>query len=187
MFFDDRGEPIITPDRKGRVHHPGTRPIEELLMCEDALFVDFIKKCLVWYPTRRLTPEQGLVHEWILAGLPASIKLHHIQSVKSLAAAAALKDVNNANIDQSNVNDRTTDKSAGHRQFKIKSGSQNQVGNNNYYRAPTHNPNDQINQSKIRHASNERSVDKHRKDNTKFMEATPQKYSGTIKAGSPAM
>ena len=36
----------------------------------DDSFVNFIACCLEWDPTKRLTPEQGLRHEWILKGLP---------------------------------------------------------------------------------------------------------------------
>jgi len=39
----------------------------------DDSFVNFIGSCLEWDPKKRLTPEQGLKHEWILKGLPANV------------------------------------------------------------------------------------------------------------------
>ena len=43
----------------------------------DDSFVSFIAQCLEWDPTKRLTPEQGLRHEWILKGLPANVLIQH--------------------------------------------------------------------------------------------------------------
>jgi dual specificity tyrosine-phosphorylation-regulated kinase 2/3/4 len=39
----------------------------------DAQFVDFIARCLEWDPKIRMTPEEGLQHEWIIKGLPPNI------------------------------------------------------------------------------------------------------------------
>lgn len=43
----------------------------------DDSFVSFIAQCLEWDPTKRLTPEQGLRHEWVLKGLPPNVLLQH--------------------------------------------------------------------------------------------------------------
>lgn len=43
----------------------------------DDSFVNFISMCLEWDPSKRLTPEQGLRHEWILKGLPPNVLLQH--------------------------------------------------------------------------------------------------------------
>ena len=43
----------------------------------DAQFVNFIARCLEWNPKKRLTPEEGLTHEWIVKGLPPNIVLHN--------------------------------------------------------------------------------------------------------------
>mgnify|MGYP002620490073 CR=1 FL=1 len=40
--------------------------VEMFLQCEDEAFVDFVKKCFVYNPNERLTPEQGLLHPWIV-------------------------------------------------------------------------------------------------------------------------
>jgi dual specificity tyrosine-phosphorylation-regulated kinase 2/3/4 len=36
----------------------------------DPLFVNLIARCLEWDPLKRITPDEGLNHEWILKGLP---------------------------------------------------------------------------------------------------------------------
>ena len=43
----------------------------------DDRFVNFIGQCLEWDPKKRLTPDQGLKHEWILKGLPHNVLVHH--------------------------------------------------------------------------------------------------------------
>jgi len=43
----------------------------------DDSFVNFIGSCLEWDPSKRLTPEQGLRHEWILKGLPTNVLIQH--------------------------------------------------------------------------------------------------------------
>jgi serine/threonine protein kinase len=43
----------------------------------DPSFVNFIGRCLEWDPKKRLTPDEGLQHEWIIKGLPKNIILHN--------------------------------------------------------------------------------------------------------------
>lgn len=43
----------------------------------DPQFVNFISRCLEWDPKKRLTPDDGLQHEWIIKGLPPNIILHN--------------------------------------------------------------------------------------------------------------
>ena len=43
----------------------------------DPTFVNFIGRCLEWDPKKRLSPDEGLQHEWIIKGLPPNIILHN--------------------------------------------------------------------------------------------------------------
>ena len=43
----------------------------------DPSFVNLIGRCLEWDPLKRLTPEEGLNHEWIIKGLPPGVLLQH--------------------------------------------------------------------------------------------------------------
>jgi dual specificity tyrosine-phosphorylation-regulated kinase 2/3/4 len=46
--------------------YPGTKSLNQVLSeCDDKSFIDFIKRCLEWDPTKRLTPSQALQHEFI--------------------------------------------------------------------------------------------------------------------------
>jgi len=39
--------------------------LKEALKCSDEAFLDFLEKCFIWEPEKRMTPEEGLKHPWI--------------------------------------------------------------------------------------------------------------------------
>lgn len=53
---------------KGRRRRPGSRTLAQALKCNDEEFVDFIAKCLVWDPERRMKPQAAMRHPFVLAG-----------------------------------------------------------------------------------------------------------------------
>eukprot|EP01064_Diplonema_japonicum_P032808 TRINITY_DN6273_c0_g2_i1.p1 TRINITY_DN6273_c0_g2~~TRINITY_DN6273_c0_g2_i1.p1 ORF type:complete len:453 (+),score=50.90 TRINITY_DN6273_c0_g2_i1:186-1544(+) len=66
QFFDTSGAPRIIPNSRGKKRKPGDRKLKDALRSTDPLFTDFIKSCLHWSPEYRLTPDQGLLHPWIM-------------------------------------------------------------------------------------------------------------------------
>jgi dual specificity tyrosine-phosphorylation-regulated kinase 2/3/4 len=66
QFFNASGEPNVVPDSKGTTRTPMSRSLSRMLNSQDELFLDFVRRCLVWNPTDRLTPEAALRHSWIL-------------------------------------------------------------------------------------------------------------------------
>ncbi|KAM4861271.1 dual specificity tyrosine-phosphorylation-regulated kinase 3 [Thomomys bottae] len=53
---------------------PGSRDWGTALKgCDDYLFIEFLKRCLQWDPSLRLTPAQALRHPWIIKSLPKSL------------------------------------------------------------------------------------------------------------------
>jgi dual specificity tyrosine-phosphorylation-regulated kinase 2/3/4 len=48
----------------------------------DPSFVNLIARCLEWDPKKRLTPDEGLNHEWIIKGLPPGILIQHQQQMQ---------------------------------------------------------------------------------------------------------
>ncbi|XP_048213609.1 dual specificity tyrosine-phosphorylation-regulated kinase 3 [Perognathus longimembris pacificus] len=53
---------------------PGSRDWGTALKgCDDYLFMEFLKRCLQWDPSARMTPAQALRHPWILKSLPKSL------------------------------------------------------------------------------------------------------------------
>ncbi|GJE97061.1 dual specificity protein kinase domain-containing protein [Phanerochaete sordida] len=68
LFFDQTGAPRPVVNSKGRRRRPGSKTLQQVLRCDDELFVDFISKCLVWDPERRLKPHAALRHPFITGG-----------------------------------------------------------------------------------------------------------------------
>ncbi|PWN51180.1 hypothetical protein IE53DRAFT_61194 [Violaceomyces palustris] len=68
LFFDSTGAPRPVVNSKGKRRRPGTKTLAQALKSNDDLFIDFIAKCLVWDPERRLKPDPAMRHPWILQG-----------------------------------------------------------------------------------------------------------------------
>jgi len=58
--------------RRGKLRGPpGSHNLERALKdCDDMLFVDFLRRCLVWEPEYRMTPNKALRHPWLRRRLP---------------------------------------------------------------------------------------------------------------------
>ena len=46
-FFTDENEPIIRPNKKGRIRVPGCKNMREVIACDDDDFVDFVEVIFV--------------------------------------------------------------------------------------------------------------------------------------------
>ncbi|KAJ8078410.1 serine/threonine protein kinase, CMGC, dual-specificity [Marasmius tenuissimus] len=68
LFFEPNGSPRAVINSKGRRRRPGTKTLAQVLRCNDEEFVDFIAKCLVWDPERRIKPQAALRHPFVTAG-----------------------------------------------------------------------------------------------------------------------
>ena len=81
-FFSSKGYPryctvTVNPDnsvtfggnrsRRGKYRGPPeSKELSRALKgCEDPLFLDFLRQCLIWDPALRLTPGQALRHNWL--------------------------------------------------------------------------------------------------------------------------
>lgn len=62
---DSFGQPKIVPNSKGKRRRPGAKTLQQILKADDELFVDFIAKCLIWDPEKRLKPMAAMKHPWI--------------------------------------------------------------------------------------------------------------------------
>ncbi|KAK0210456.1 CMGC/DYRK/DYRK2 protein kinase [Desarmillaria ectypa] len=68
LFFDPSGAPRLVVNSKGRRRRPGSKALAQVLRCNDDDFVDFISKCLVWDPERRIKPAAALRHPFVTGG-----------------------------------------------------------------------------------------------------------------------
>ena len=60
------GTLLYNKDNKGIIRYPNTRNIKTKLISTDKHFIDFILKCLIFDPKKRLTVEDALNHPWVL-------------------------------------------------------------------------------------------------------------------------
>jgi len=70
LFFDlQTGAALpIKPNSQGKVHRVGSQTLSGALNGRgDALFLDFLRRCLQWDPKRRMTAQQAQQHPWIVA------------------------------------------------------------------------------------------------------------------------
>ncbi|RVE72296.1 hypothetical protein OJAV_G00060380 [Oryzias javanicus] len=68
LFFDSKGNPRNITNSKGKKRRPNSKELSAALKTADPLFLEFIRRCLAWDPTKRMTPDEGLQHQWILEG-----------------------------------------------------------------------------------------------------------------------
>nr|KAF6452194.1 dual specificity tyrosine phosphorylation regulated kinase 4 [Molossus molossus] len=64
-FFDSKGFPKSITNNRGRKRYPDSKDLTMVLKTYDSSFLDFVRRCLVWEPSLRMTPDQALKHAWI--------------------------------------------------------------------------------------------------------------------------
>ncbi|KAM5262577.1 dual specificity tyrosine-phosphorylation-regulated kinase 4 [Ctenodactylus gundi] len=64
-FFDSKGFPKNITNNRGKKRYPASKDLTVVLKTRDAGFLDFVRRCLVWEPSLRMTPDQALKHSWI--------------------------------------------------------------------------------------------------------------------------
>ncbi|XP_054633425.1 dual specificity tyrosine-phosphorylation-regulated kinase 4 isoform X1 [Dunckerocampus dactyliophorus] len=94
LFFDSKGNPRNITNSKGKKRRPNSKELSTTLKSNDALFLDFIKRCLTWDPTKRMTPDEGLQHGWILEGNFNKVRPRTKLSVKKQADSVIKTDSN---------------------------------------------------------------------------------------------
>ncbi|KAF6118386.1 dual specificity tyrosine phosphorylation regulated kinase 4 [Phyllostomus discolor] len=65
-FFDSKGFPKNITNNRGKKRYPDSKDLTMVLKTYDSGFLDFLRRCLVWEPSLRMTPDQALKHAWIL-------------------------------------------------------------------------------------------------------------------------
>lgn len=65
LSSDSRGNPRCVTNSKGKKRRPGSKDLSSAIKTGDLLFLDFIRRCLVWNANDRMKPEEALQHAWI--------------------------------------------------------------------------------------------------------------------------
>ena len=55
---------------RGKYRKLNGKPLDLVMGVEDPDFNDFVQKCLILDPLKRMTPNRALKHVWVLKGLP---------------------------------------------------------------------------------------------------------------------
>ncbi|XP_008152397.1 dual specificity tyrosine-phosphorylation-regulated kinase 3 isoform X1 [Eptesicus fuscus] len=71
---------------------PGSKDwVTALKGCDDYLFIEFLKRCLHWDPTARLTPAQALRHPWISKSVPKPLTVEKVSGKRVVNSANAFQ------------------------------------------------------------------------------------------------
>lgn len=89
LFFDTNGVPRPVINSKGRRRRPGSKSLAQVLRCNDEEFIDFIAKCLVWDPERRIKPQAAMRHPFITAGKRKAIQ-QQLAATRSTPSSSSL-------------------------------------------------------------------------------------------------
>ncbi|XP_077025858.1 dual specificity tyrosine-phosphorylation-regulated kinase 4 isoform X2 [Tamandua tetradactyla] len=60
-----KGFPKNITNNRGKKRYPDSKDLTMVLKTYDTSFLDFLRRCLVWEPSLRMTPDQALKHAWI--------------------------------------------------------------------------------------------------------------------------
>lgn len=119
LFFDSKGNPRNVTNSKGKKRRPSSKELSEVLKTNDALFLDFIQRCLTWDPTKRMTPDEGLQHQWILEGNFNKVRPRTRPTVKKTTDSS----VNNESCNENNYKKQSSNKPAPTANDKMKQES----------------------------------------------------------------
>jgi len=65
LYFNADGSPKFLRSRRGVVMAPGSSPLEVVCSQASEDFIDFLKMCLKWESSERMSAEEALKHPWI--------------------------------------------------------------------------------------------------------------------------
>lgn len=66
VFFAPDYTPLPLANRKKPTRRSSRKTLEDVIKRSEGSFIDFLKKCFVWDPEERMTPEEALRHPWII-------------------------------------------------------------------------------------------------------------------------
>lgn len=92
--LDPNGAPRAVINSKGRRRRPGTKTLAQVLRCSDEEFVDFVSKCLVWDPERRIKPQAAVRHPFVIAGRRQKLPSSSTKATPSSLSGSRSKQLN---------------------------------------------------------------------------------------------
>ncbi|KAK2838402.1 hypothetical protein Q7C36_013216 [Tachysurus vachellii] len=113
LFFDSKGNPRNVTNSKGKKRRPNSKDLSSVLKTSDPLFLDFIRRCLEWDPVKRMTPDEGMQHEWIHEG-----RLNKLRPKTRPIRKSGESDANFEHSFRRTSSNRTADKSSSEDRLK---------------------------------------------------------------------
>ena len=101
MFFDVNNNPLEIPNSRGHIVLPNSRSINSILKGSGPNFIDFITNCLKWNPNERITPEEALLHKFIVSDMNYETLYQHKLKINRIKLGIQKNMSKNAN---SNLN-----------------------------------------------------------------------------------
>jgi dual specificity tyrosine-phosphorylation-regulated kinase 2/3/4 len=98
LFFQNKQDPILQPNSRGKIRYPSTKNLEGILRCSDKNFLDFLSRCFEWHPVRRMTPLEALKHPWILEGLPENYLKYHLKIFNTEEKKTLIEDMTHQKV-----------------------------------------------------------------------------------------
>jgi dual specificity tyrosine-phosphorylation-regulated kinase 2/3/4 len=77
LFFDESNKPSLKPNSRGKLRRPNTKSLTSVLRWSENSFIRFLSEWFIWDPEERMTPDEALMHNWILEGLPPKVLAQH--------------------------------------------------------------------------------------------------------------
>nr|XP_006824781.1 PREDICTED: dual specificity tyrosine-phosphorylation-regulated kinase 4-like [Saccoglossus kowalevskii] len=119
LFFDSKGTPRCITNSKGKKRRPSSKDLCHAVRTSDSNFVDFIRRCLEWDPSKRMTPDEAIQHDWILEGkLSKSKESKHHHSARHKNVYSHIPSINTFAKDK--VDEESADKSPPEENIKRK-------------------------------------------------------------------
>ena len=84
VFFDKNGYPFKIPNSNGKIRIPNTKTFQYFLKGSGDVFIDFIQRCLKWFPESRMTPEDALMHRFITEEMTSEQLYQHKQKINKI-------------------------------------------------------------------------------------------------------
>ena len=86
LYFEGENRPKLYTNSKGKRRLPGMRSLREILKGADIGLINLVEKCLEWDPSKRISPDEALLHPWMqdLPCMPQKIQHSKTQSHSAL-------------------------------------------------------------------------------------------------------
>ncbi|CAH7420816.1 dual specificity tyrosine-phosphorylation-regulated kinase 4 [Phodopus roborovskii] len=118
IFFDSKGLPKNITNNRGEKRYPDSKDLTMVLKTYDPSFLDFLRRCLVWEPSLRMTPDQALKHAWIHE--PRKLKTRPRPQILRKSSLCTSSEISKDKAEEHHSNKSKTDENTKETEDKLK-------------------------------------------------------------------